>query len=154
MFTRAQKGFWHHYCTNSRFSTTRHCLYCWQKTCGTKRYASAAQELRSQALRMSLSPSTNIPSPTQYQKDFAAWDLYQVRCSWCFCGCRVGSVVWWVTWLARHRRDSFWVAASLDIRKGNIRAIDRWHSLLILCILDPDLQRDPTCSEKAASSQG
>jgi hypothetical protein len=28
--------------------------------------------------RMSLSPSTNIPSPTQYQKDFAAWDLYQV----------------------------------------------------------------------------
>lgn len=27
---------------------------------------------------MSLSPSTNIPSPTQYQKDFAAWDLYQV----------------------------------------------------------------------------
>lgn len=27
---------------------------------------------------MSLSPSANIPSPTQYQKDFAAWDLYQV----------------------------------------------------------------------------
>eukprot|EP00438_Fugacium_kawagutii_P031274 Skav218646 [mRNA] locus=scaffold365:568426:570308:- [translate_table: standard] len=28
--------------------------------------------------RMSLSPSTNNPSPAQYQKDFAAWDLYQV----------------------------------------------------------------------------
>eukprot|EP00434_Breviolum_minutum_P020098 symbB.v1.2.017725.t2/scaffold1366.1/size123243/1 len=27
---------------------------------------------------MSLSPSTNFPTPTQYQKDFAAWDLYQV----------------------------------------------------------------------------
>lgn len=28
-------------------------------------------------MRMSLSPSTNFPTPTQYQKDFAAWDLYQ-----------------------------------------------------------------------------
>lgn len=39
-------------------------------------------------LRMSLSPSTNFPTPTQYQKDFAAWDLYQAPdstfpCLWC-----------------------------------------------------------------------